>query len=322
LKFKSNKNIEFFVDKKIQEQIIESYALLVGSKKNVLVIEKNEEINKNLEKNMCNVTDINFNINNLEGETFEDTDNFTLGTINFKKLEGKKFDVILVQNILLTLKPKQFLKKLSSILTENGYIVCSMPNVANMKNRISFLNGNLNLDEFGINTGMNFLTLPNIIIMLSEINFSISKLLRVKQNFFAQKIDAKDYGFPIELVEAVLAQPESETHTFIFKINSENSIRPTLRKWLSTFDYNGVTNDLRDILIQNKDDIARLEGTIKDKDEYIEQVIRDKDEYIEQVIRDKDEFFEKAVKEKDDLIHNLEKETKDQKPKKKRSFFR
>ena len=197
-----------------------------------------------------------------------------------------------------------------------------MPNVANIKNRINFLNGNLNLDEFGINIGMNFLTLPNILIILSEINFSISKLLRVKQNFFSQKIDAKDYGFPIELVESVLSQPESETHTFIFKIISENSVKPTLRKWLSTFTYSGVTGNLRDILVKNKDDIARLEGTIKDKDGYIEQVIRDKDEHLEQVIRDKDEFFKKTIKDKDDLIHDLEKRINKGESKKKRGFFR
>ena len=135
--------------------------------------------------------------------------------------------------------------------------------------------------------------------------------MRIKQKFFPQKIDAKDYGFPIELVESVLSQPESETHTFIFKIILKNSVDSTLRKWLSTFTYSGVTGNLRDILVKNKDDIARLEGTIKDKDDFIEQVIRDKDD-----------FFEKMMKEKDDLIHDLEKRTSKQEPKKKRGFFR
>ena len=313
MKFKSNSNTNLLTDETLDVKIIDSYALLVGSKKNVLVIGKNDNLNKILKKNSCNVTEISFNPNNLKIKKieYEKLDDFTLDVIDLQKLEDKKFDVILVQNILFTLNPKQFLKKLSSFLSKNGYIVCSMPNITNAKTRISFLNGNLNLDKFGADTGMNFLTISNILDILSEINFSIAKLLRVKQNFFPQKIDAKDYGVPNELIECILAEPESETHTFIFKIISENSVSPTLRKWLSTFTYNAVTKRLRDILVINKDKISILEQTIKDKDEYIKQVIQDKDEFLKQVIQDKDEFLNKVIKDKDDLIHGLERAIKD-----------
>ena len=302
MKFKSNSDTNFLTDETLDAKIIDSYALLVGTKKNVLVIGKNDNLNKILKKNSCNVAEISFNPNNLKTKKieYEKLDDFTLDVIDLQKLEDKKFDVILVQNILFTLNPKQFLKKLSSFLSKNGYIVCSMPNITNAKTRISFLNGNLNLDKFGADTGMNFLTISNILDVLSEINFSIAKLLRVKQNFFPQKIDAKDYGVPIELMECILSEPESETHTFIFKIISKNSVSPTLRKWLSTFTYNAVTKRLRDILVTNKDKISRLEQTIKDKDEYIKQVIQDKDEFLNNVIKDKD-----------DLIHGLERAIKD-----------
>ena len=302
MKFKSNSDTNFLTDETLDVKIIDSYALLVGAKKNVLVIGKNDNLNKILKKNSCNVTEISFNPNNLKTKKieYEKLDDFTLDVIDLQKLEDKKFDAILVQNILFTLNPKQFLKKLSSFLSKNGYIVCSMPNITNAKTRISFLNGNLNLDKFGADTGMNFLTISNILDVLSEINFSIAKLLRVKQNFFPQKIDAKDYGVPIELMECILSEPESETHTFIFKIISKNSVSPTLRKWLSTFTYNAVTKRLRDILVINKDKISILEQTIKDKDEYIKQVIQDKDEFLNNVIKDKD-----------DLIHGLERAIKD-----------
>ena len=302
MKFKSDSDTNCLTDETLDVKIIDSYALLVGSKKNVLVIGKNDNLNKILKKNSCNVTEVGFNSNNLEVKKIESDKlhDSTLDFVDLQKLENKKFDVILVENILFTLNPKQFLKKLSLFLSKNGYIICSMPNITNARNRISFLNGNLNLDKFGAEIGMNFLTLSNILDMLSEIDFSIAKLLRVKQNFFPQKIDAKDYGVPIELVECILAEPESETHTFIFKIISENSVSPTLRKWLSTFTYNAVTKRLRDILVTNKDKISRLEQTIKDKDEYIKQVIQDKDEFLNNVIKDKD-----------DLIHGLERAIKD-----------
>ena len=302
MKFKSDSDTNCLTDETLDVKIIDSYALLVGSKKNVLVIGKNDNLNKILKKNSCNVTEISFNPNNLKIKKIEHDKlhDSTLDVIDLQKLENKKFDVILVENILFTLNPKQFLKKLSLFLSKNGYIVCSMPNIINARNRVSFLNGNLNLDEFGANAGMNFLTISNILDILSEINFSIAELLRVKQNFFPQKIDAKDYGVPIELMECILSEPESETHTFIFKIISKNSVSPTLRKWLSTFTYNAVTKRLRDILVTNKDKISRLEQTIKDKDEYIKQVIQDKDE-----------FLNKVIKDKDDLIHGLERAIKD-----------
>ena len=302
MKFKSDSDANFLMDETLGVKIIDSYALLVDSKKNVLVIGNNDNLNKILKKNYCNITEVGFNSNNLEVKKIESDKlhDSTLDFVDLQKLENKKFDVILVENILFTLNPKQFLKKLSLFLSKNGYIIYSMPNITNARNRINFLNGNLNLDKFGAEIGMNFLTLSNILDMLSEIDFSIAKLLRVKQNFFPQKIDAKDYGVPNELIECILAEPESETHTFIFKIISENSVSPTLRKWLSTFTYNAVTKRLRDILVTNKDKISRLEQTIKDKDEYIKQVIQDKDEFLNNVIKDKD-----------DLIHGLERAIKD-----------
>ena len=202
MKFKSDSDASFLMDETLDVKIIDSYALLVSSKKNALVIGNNDNLNKILKKKYCNITEVGFNSNNLEIKKIErdKLHDSTLDFVDLQKLEDKKFDAILVQNILFTLNPKQFLKKLSLFLSKNGYIVCSMPNIINARNRISFLNGNLNLDEFGANAGMNFLTISNILDILSEINFSIAELLRVKQNFFPQKIDAKDYGGPIELV--------------------------------------------------------------------------------------------------------------------------
>ena len=128
MKFKSNSDANFLMDETLDVKIIDSYALLVGSKKNVLVTGKNDNLNKILKKNYCNITEVGFNSNNLEIKKIErdKLHDSTLDFVDLQKLENKKFDVILVENILFTLNPKQFLKKLSLFLSKNGYIVCSI----------------------------------------------------------------------------------------------------------------------------------------------------------------------------------------------------
>ena len=96
MKFKSDSDANFLMDETLDVKIIDSYALLVGSKKNALVIGNNDNLNKILKKNSCNITEVGFNSN--------------LDFVDLQKLENKKFDVILVENILFTLNPKQFLK--------------------------------------------------------------------------------------------------------------------------------------------------------------------------------------------------------------------
>ena len=54
------------MNKTLDEKIIDYYSLLIGIKKNVLVIGKNNNLNKILKKNSCSITEISFSSNNLE----------------------------------------------------------------------------------------------------------------------------------------------------------------------------------------------------------------------------------------------------------------
>ena len=109
MKFKSNSNTNFLTDETLDVKIIDSYALLVGSKKNVLVIGKNDNLNKILKKNSCNVTEVGFNSNNLEVKKIErdKLHDSTLDFVDLQKLENKKFADRAPADIIIHERQKQ-----------------------------------------------------------------------------------------------------------------------------------------------------------------------------------------------------------------------
>jgi methionine biosynthesis protein MetW len=81
------------------------------------------------------------------------------------------FDVIILGDILEHLKwPNILLANISKLLTADGFILASLPNVANIKNRLRLLFGNWDYTKDGILdiTHLRFFTKKTIIEMFEE----------------------------------------------------------------------------------------------------------------------------------------------------------
>ena len=266
-------NSDLFSDNQSDLEIINFLAILVGHTKKVLYIGKNTPIKKILKKQDCDITEFELNLNDdLTQRRWFRNKTSNLQFFDFKKLENKKFDVILMNDIFNIKKPKQFLQHITSFLNRTGDLVFSIPNITNANARINFLNGNIATDFFNSNTNT-FLTFSKILTILSEVNFSVVKLHRIKHNFFPYVDHNKDFGLPVELIECILTDPEASISNYIFKATSVNSIDSNIRKSFEVFHNDVVTKELKKYLINYVDTIAILKQTIKDKDDVIRSLV-------------------------------------------------
>ena len=215
-------------------------------------------------------------------------------------LSGKKFDVILLNNILPCLKdPVIFLKQLHEFLTQNGHIVFSVPNVTNVINRIKFLNGEFRYEQDGLieNNQLRFFTLNSILSMLDASNYSIIQLCKVKENSdLLTRTDIKYYSIPEELVESILRDNESTIFQYVISATpiSDNSLIAT-KEWLSKFPRTITTERLKEFFQYYKENYSgALLKSLQTKDAHIsemESIIRQRDAHIseiESIIRQRD----------------------------------
>ena len=323
-------------DSDLRQQVTDTELQLIENSKNVLIINSNPELFEKLHEKKCEVEILKFDTYKQSNEplknTLDDIENF-----DFSVLNNKKFQIILIDDLLENLsEPKKFLKKIRQFLSNDGFLVCSCSNIYNSVNRIKFLDGTLDLSNLlSEKKQFMFSSLNAILLNLSECDFSISKLYRIKKEITLEnQIDLKNFVLPEELLQSISSDPESKTFFYAFSFSPDSSVDYDTQKWISNFSKNLVTEGLKEILEKFKQDfekhisylkqsnreqfslIQHLEQSIQDKDAYQEQafkekdihsqkIIESKDAYFDQAMKDKDAFLEQAVKDKDAYIEQI-----------------
>ena len=150
------------IDIKNPKSEFDFQAILIGNNKNILQLGNYPSNFSNFIKdNDCNVTIVT------------DDNDF------FASHGNKKFDIILLGNIIeRKIDHTTFLKKLSSMLEIDGYIVSSVSNISYISNRIQFLNNEFNFPE----NIFNHFNLNSLLLTLLNSSFSLKKLIRIKKN--------------------------------------------------------------------------------------------------------------------------------------------
>lgn len=153
---------------------------LVGSNKKVLEIGSGQGfVSERLNRNGCTVTAIE-----IDGEKAEQARKFCktvlVGNVENMDLPLKEgsFDAILFGDVLEHLKePEATLKKLKPFLSENGFIVVSLPNIANWKVRLKLLLGKFDYAERGImdRTHLKFFTRKTARELIEQAGYSIER---------------------------------------------------------------------------------------------------------------------------------------------------
>lgn len=138
-------------------------------------------------------------------------------------LGDRRFDVVVCGDVLEhLLNPARVLEETRNLLTDEGYLVASFPNVAHGAVRLSLLSGRFDYQDEGLldDTHVRFFTLKSIDEMLLGAGYRVDELMRSSIEVFEASpllphVDRS--AFDEEIVQRVLSEPEAATLQFIVK---------------------------------------------------------------------------------------------------------
>jgi 2-polyprenyl-3-methyl-5-hydroxy-6-metoxy-1,4-benzoquinol methylase len=139
-------------------------------------------------------------------------------SLDLAELFDEKFDVILLLDVLEHLRaPGVVLERMRDLLAENGYVVISLPNVAHAAVKLQLIGGAFSYTDEGLldSTHLRFFDFENVQALLAEAHFEMFDLARVKRMVDATEIPVDLETIDPGVLEAALADPESETYQFI-----------------------------------------------------------------------------------------------------------
>lgn len=152
-------------------------------------------------------------------EVFEgDLDNFDWG-----RLKSLEFDAIIFADVLEHIKdPSGTLKAAKKLLSKNGCIYASIPNIAHMSVRLELLEGNFDYESTGLldNTHIRFFTLKTIHKTLKDAGLHLRRLDATYNDNVPGQIKAhvKKLGLePQPAFDDLLDSPASRTFQYIIE---------------------------------------------------------------------------------------------------------
>jgi len=162
--------------------------------------------------------------------------------MDFPSLLGnEKFDVILFADVLEHLyHPWLILQKVKPFLSENGAVVCSIPNIAHGSIRLSLLGGEFFYRNIGLldDTHIRFFTLETTRLMFENNGYFISRLFRSRSD--VTKTEVTIPPLPEEIIKWVETLPEATTYQFILRAVPIENKDAEMRR----VDYPGAAKEL------------------------------------------------------------------------------
>ena len=164
------------------------------------------------------------------------------------ELGDARFDVVVAADVLEHLRdPLAVLRRLRDHLTEEGFFVLSVPNVAHGSVRLALLEGNFRYQSHGLldTTHLRFFTHETIGDLLDEAELGIAEIHHQQLNLDASEVPFDAQAVPAAVVEALTQDPDAMTYQFVIK--AIPFARPGLRE---------LQRRMRDLA----DEVARLRG--------------------------------------------------------------
>ena len=132
----------------------------------------------------------------------------------------ERFDVIVFGDVLEHLRdPLAALRKVRPLLADRGSIVVSIPNIAHGSVRLALMAGRFEYQTLGLldSTHIRFFTRSSIEDLFREAGMVPIDVRRTTAGFFDTPLPVSEAEFAPEVVDAVLADPESRTYQFVLK---------------------------------------------------------------------------------------------------------
>ena len=209
----------------------------------------------------------------------------------------QRFDVILAGDFFEHLAhPLELLRELKRYLSEEGYVVASIPNIAHGSVRLSLLQGKFEYKDTGIldRTHLRFFTLESILHLFTDAGFAIVDVQRVRQDPFREPyIDRPPLDHPElspELKRLIEEDPDAATVQFVVKAFPVNSRAAQLHTLLTLqaqvqekektllnlekilMDLRNAVQDRDHTVSELKDQIRRMDGARRERESVIREL--------------------------------------------------
>nr|WP_307990857.1 methyltransferase domain-containing protein [uncultured Niameybacter sp.] len=140
-------------------------------------------------------------------------------------LGGRKFDVIYFGDVLEHLKnPENVLQKCSQLLTSEGFIVASIPNIAHGSVRLKLLEGKFEYTDIGLldKTHVRFFTKESIEQMFKLCDYTIIEYETTRLDYFQTEISIDLRAYDESILKYISSDPESYVYQYIVKAYKNN----------------------------------------------------------------------------------------------------
>ncbi len=137
-----------------------------------------------------------------------------------------RFDVVVFGDVLEHLHdPLAVLRAARAVLAEGGSVVASMPNIAHGSVRLALMAGRFDYQELGLldHTHLRFFTRASIEELFRSAGMVPIDVRRTTAGFFDTPVPVSEAEFSGEIVDAVLADPESATYQFVLRAVADDA---------------------------------------------------------------------------------------------------
>ena len=204
---------------------------MVGANKKVLEVGPGiGHVTKHLKKAHCQVTCVELDACSA-AKVREHTNDVVVGDIESEEVQkhiaGKRFEVVTFGDVLEHLgDPLRVLLQMRAVLSPDGYIVASIPNIAHRSMRLSLLFGEFNYADAGLldRTHLRFFTKTSIEQLMAEAGYQIVEVFRVRDaslmDGYLRKTASPGKRILLEIVKMlfrVFVRGEGLTYQFVIK---------------------------------------------------------------------------------------------------------
>jgi O-antigen biosynthesis protein len=136
------------------------------------------------------------------------------------ELGSDRFDVIVAADVLEHLKdPLAALLRLRRFLSDEGFFVMSLPNVAHGSVRLALLEGRFPYQQSGLldRTHLRFFTRETIGTLLDDAGLAAAEIYHQHLNIDASEVQFDHDAVPGELLAKLGSDPDAQTYQFVIK---------------------------------------------------------------------------------------------------------
>jgi GT2 family glycosyltransferase/2-polyprenyl-3-methyl-5-hydroxy-6-metoxy-1,4-benzoquinol methylase len=188
--------------------------------------------------------------------------------IDFDETFGdEKFDVAMFGDVLEhLLDPEAVLVKVASLLSPNGYVVASIPNVAHASILLNLMAGEFRYTELGLldKTHLRFFTRSSTEAMFRQTGYRIGLWRRIVLDPFQTELALSQEDYPPHILDAIKQGPESFTYQHIVKAFPAK--RRSLPDAGQESNSNHASAPVLQALWQTQEGIQELRETLEERD--------------------------------------------------------